>query len=45
MSMGGEGFQVLPFPAGLNSNRLLVGFWEGRLIIEDQKASSVMVFF
>jgi hypothetical protein len=33
----GEGSQALPFPAVLDINQLLVGFWQGRLIIEDQK--------
>jgi hypothetical protein len=41
----GEGSQALPFPTVLDINRLLVGFWQGRLIIEDQNTSSVMVFF
>jgi hypothetical protein len=42
-----EGSQALPFPAAvLNINsRLRVGFWQERLIIEDQNISSVMVFF
>jgi hypothetical protein len=48
-SVGGhehvEGSQALPFPAVLDINRLLVGFWQGRLIIEDQNNSRVMAFF
>jgi hypothetical protein len=41
----GEGSLALPFPAVLDINRLLVGFWQGGLIIEDQNTSSTMAFF
>jgi hypothetical protein len=39
------GSQALPFPTVLNINRLLVGFWQRQLIIEDQNTYSVMAFF
>jgi hypothetical protein len=42
---GGEISGIIPFPAVLDINRLLVSFWQGRLIIEDQNTSSTMAFF
>jgi hypothetical protein len=48
-SVGGhehrKGSQALPFPAVLSINQLLVGCWQGRLIIEDQNTTSVMALF